>query len=553
MGQSDKAFATGTRSLSKPVTMAGLGSILLLLTLAVAANYAVLEVKSGLRAYVTGESYWSKGRQQATYHLDRYAETGDGSHLRQAREGLSIPLGDLQARKALESSPPDLERARQGFLEGKNHPDDLNRLIWLFRFFSDTSHIRDAVEIWRETDPYLDRLEQLGGILATEPLSPERVTSLRNEINTINAELQELEMAFSLALGKADRWASRLLLVLVSLALVMTGIIAMRLFLRLARRMADSERELRATLKHAGVGMGRISRNGYIRSVNSRLCQTLGQPADKLIGSPLATIMSIRHDPQSGTGNLASIRQQLETGCPELILDRPWTHSDGRELWLRYTFSAVEQQGSHPSDYILVLEDLSEEQNRVEALTYEATHDALTGLINRREFKRRLGQLLETARSEHALHAVCFVDLDYFKDVNDTCGHAAGDECLIQLCDILRTQLRGGDVLARLGGDEFALILYYCPLDIAQGIAEQLRRKVSGFTFHWRDQTFHLSASIGLARLTGAHTDPERVLDAADHACYEAKREGRNSVFVMGLDDDTGESLNDTGFGSGIR
>ncbi len=549
MRQSERGFATGTRSLSGPVTIAGLGSILLLLTLAVAANYAVLEVKSGLRAYVTGESYWSKGRQQATHHLDRYAETGESAHLRQAREGLAIPLGDRQARRALERTPPDLDLARQGFLAGQNHPDDINRLIWLFRLFSDTGHIADAVEIWRETDPYVDRLQEIGSILATEPLSPERVSSIRNEINALDAELRELESAFSMALGEADRWASRILLVAIPLALIATGIIAMRLFLRLARRMAHSERELRATLKHAGVGMGRISRNGYIRSANNRLCETLGQPVDRVVGSPLATIMSIRHDPQSGTGNLSSIRQQLEDGCPELILDRPWTHPDGRELWLRYTFSAVEQERDQPSDYILVVEDLSEEQNRVQALSYEATHDALTGLINRREFKRRLGQLLETARSEHALHAICFVDLDYFKDINDTCGHAAGDECLIQLCDILRTQLRGGDVLARLGGDEFALILYYCPMDVAQGIAEQLRRKVAAFIFHWHDQTFRLSASIGLARLTGAHTDPERVLDAADHACYQAKSDGRNSVFVMGIDEDTGESLNDTGSG----
>lgn len=280
--------------------------------------------------------------------------------------------------------------------------------------------------------------------------------------------------------------------------------------------------------------------------MNSRLCQTLGQPADKLIGSPLAAIMSIRHDSEAGGGNVSDIRRQIESGCPELVLDRPWTHPDGRELWLRYTFSAVEEESRRPSDYILVIEDLSEEQSQVQALTFEATHDALTGLINRREFKRRLEQVLETARSENAMHAVCFVDLDFFKDVNDSCGHAAGDECLIQLCDILRTQLRGGDVLARLGGDEFALILYYCPMDVAKQIAEQLRRKVAAFTFHWHGQAFRLSASIGLARLTGRHTDAERVLDAADQACYQAKEQGRNHVFVMGLEDESGELLNGT-------
>lgn len=146
---------------------------------------------------------------------------------------------------------------------GRNHPDDISQLIWLFRYFSDIGQIREAMEIWRETDPHIDRLQQISAKLATEPLAPNRVAALRADISSIDSELRGLEEAFSEALGEADRWANRILLVTVPLVLILAGIITMHLFLKLARRMAYSERELRATLKHAGVGMGRVSRNGY--------------------------------------------------------------------------------------------------------------------------------------------------------------------------------------------------------------------------------------------------------------------------------------------------
>ncbi len=526
---------TGFQGASRSVMVSGLGGILIFLILAFLLVFAVLEIKSGLRAYVTGESYWSKGRQDAVYYLDRYAASANPDDLAQARSGLAIPLGDLKARLALEQSSPDLAAAREGFLQGGNHPNDITRLIWLFQYFEEVNYFQQSMDIWRRTDNHILRLESLADMLEEGRLTPNQLLDIRSEIHDINGLLSDLEMEFSRTLGEADRWLNGILLIIVLGILALTAVVAMSLFWWFAGRMAKSERELRATLEHAGVGMARISRAGYIQSINSRLCRTLGLEADELIGHPLSTLVDQYSEMASSPVNLNRLRHQLDNGNREITVDQPWKKGNDH-LWLRYTFSAIKDRRGRTRDYILVAEDISEDRTRVDELTYEATHDALTGLINRREFKRRLNIVIDIAQSENAHHVLCFFDLDYFKDVNDTCGHAAGDECLIQLCQILRTQLREGDILARLGGDEFALILYYCPLEVAEKIAEQLRRNVERFIFHWEGQSFQLSASIGIAELSGSLDDAEAVLDAADRGCYEAKRGGRNSVYVVDLD-----------------
>src|SRR6185503_19647465 len=158
---------------------------------------------------------------------------------------------------------------------------------------------------------------------------------------------------------------------------------------------------------------------------------------------------------------------------------------------------------------VLVLHDVTRARQMARRLSYQASHDSLTGLINRAEFERRLEEALASARSgSEALgaapsgHAVCYLDLDQFKIVNDTCGHFAGDELLRQVAARLKSKIRGADLVARLGGDEFGLLLYGCPLDRARAIAEELLEAVRKLRFVWHDKSFAVGASIGVAALT---------------------------------------------------
>lgn len=170
-------------------------------------------------------------------------------------------------------------------------------------------------------------------------------------------------------------------------------------------------------------------------------------------------------------------------------------------------------------------------------LAHQARHDSLTGLINRREFEVRVEHALTSARAGEAEHAVCFLDLDQFKIVNDTCGHAAGDELLRQISHLLKARVRGSDTMARLGGDEFGVLLVDCSLEDAQHFSENLRRMVEEFRFSWRDRVFVIGVSIGLVLITRDSRSLVEVLSAADQACYTAKDKGRNRIQVFQLAD----------------
>ena len=176
------------------------------------------------------------------------------------------------------------------------------------------------------------------------------------------------------------------------------------------------------------------------------------------------------------------------------------------------------------------LEELKLRQEYATKLAYHASHDPLTGLLNRLEFESRLKSALQTADTQQRQHVVMFLDLDQFKIVNDTCGHAAGDRLLRQVSTLLKEQMRDGDSLARLGGDEFGVLLENCPMQDAVRIADELRMCIADFRFVNDDRSFSIGASIGVVQVADGMLNLTEVLSAADAACYMAKEKGRNRV-----------------------
>jgi diguanylate cyclase (GGDEF)-like protein/PAS domain S-box-containing protein len=181
---------------------------------------------------------------------------------------------------------------------------------------------------------------------------------------------------------------------------------------------------------------------------------------------------------------------------------------------------------------VLVFRDVTESRRMARQLSWQASHDPLTGLVNRREFEQRLEQALESAQEQKQEHALCYLDLDKFKIVNDTCGHAAGDELLLQVTHILKSHVRKSDTVARLGGDEFAVLLLNCSLAQAKAIADACRQEIQDFRFHCQDKDFSIGVSIGLVAVKSDAPSLSRVLSLADAACYAAKSQGRNRVCV---------------------
>jgi diguanylate cyclase (GGDEF)-like protein len=187
---------------------------------------------------------------------------------------------------------------------------------------------------------------------------------------------------------------------------------------------------------------------------------------------------------------------------------------------------------------VVLLHDVTELRGLHRQMSYQATHDALTGLVNRREFERRLEESLEAARRGEATNMLCYLDLDRFKIVNDSSGHMAGDAMLRDVAKLLRDAVRDSDTVARLGGDEFGLLLVACPLDKARQIADDVCRAVAAYRFTWHDRAFNIGVSIGLIEIGRDSGSVEQLLAAADSACYVAKKEGAGRVSVYSARDE---------------
>lgn len=210
---------------------------------------------------------------------------------------------------------------------------------------------------------------------------------------------------------------------------------------------------------------------------------------------------------------------------------------NGRTIWVRATARLVENE-SKESSLLIVYEDITETRLLNEQIAYQADHDSLTGLANRNKFDRYLKRAIDLAHQENREHALCYLDLDQFKIINDTCGHLAGDELLRQLGDLLRKHIRQYDFVARLGGDEFGILMYNCSPAQAYQACEKLRDLIKDFTFAWDDRSFTIGVSIGVSSISIISGNAVDLLKEADAACYAAKEKGRNRVHVYSPDDE---------------
>jgi diguanylate cyclase (GGDEF)-like protein len=224
--------------------------------------------------------------------------------------------------------------------------------------------------------------------------------------------------------------------------------------------------------------------------------------------------------------------RNVESAATMLLL-----RNDGSEIPIVQSAAPIRARSGKITGVVLVLHDVSRERQYAAKLSYQASHDSLTGLINRTEFEHRLALALKSSAQIGRHHAVMYLDLDQFKVVNDTCGHAAGDQLMRQVSTVLQKRLREGDTLARLGGDEFGVLLENCSADNALRIADELRQTVMDFHFAWESRSFSIGVSIGVVNVEDGLFTIADVLSAADAACYMAKEKGRNRVQVYHRED----------------
>ncbi|MEL6215475.1 MAG: diguanylate cyclase, partial [Pseudomonadota bacterium] len=285
------------------------------------------------------------------------------------------------------------------------------------------------------------------------------------------------------------------------------------------------------TLQSIGDGVITTDENYIVEYINPVAEELTGWKVDDATGRPLDEIFRSFHEetcePLENPLAIAVRRSRsVKTNRPTLLIRR-----DGNELYIESTASPIRDGGNVITGGVLVFHDVSEARELNRKLSYQASHDVLTSLVNRREFEKRIERALQSAESREVSHVVCYLDLDQFKIINDTCGHSAGDQLLQELGRLLKSKIRWKDTLSRLGGDEFGVLLERCTIEDAMQMADGLREAVSEFKFLWDERSFRLTASIGLVPLSGGENqDVASILSAADSACAAAKDAGRNRV-----------------------
>jgi diguanylate cyclase (GGDEF)-like protein/PAS domain S-box-containing protein len=362
---------------------------------------------------------------------------------------------------------------------------------------------------------YLDLVENnLRRRLAGEPAAE------RYEVELISAQAQVTRVELSSLVIESGGEPALLLTVLEMLP-------------ESAQAPVTSRPRAMVTLDAMGESVVTVDAEGRIDYINHAAETLLGQRFDQVMGKSFSEVAALVDETdRHSLGD--PVRKALTTGGRVTMGRRAVLvpANAGPERSVEISVTPLRFDGKEIIGLVLVLHDTSELRGLTRQMTYQASHDALTGLVNRREFERRLQEAMDSAQTGIG-HALCYLDLDRFKVVNDTCGHTAGDNMLREVASLIKEAVRDSDTVGRIGGDEFALLLVGCPLEKARQIADDVVRSVNEYRFVWKDKIFSIGVSIGLVEIgSGAGGAIEDIMNSADSACYMAKKQGGLHVHV---------------------
>ena len=494
------------------------------------------EALSAVRAFVNGESLWSKSQKQAINALNLYAISHDERDYQAYLRAISVPLGDHRARLALNLPKPDLEAAHQGFSAGMNHPDDIPGLISLYRVFSDTPLMEKPIAMWVRGDAYIAELNaaaaQLHAQISRGETDFTQLKPVLERINQINNALTPIENAFSYSLGEASRDAKQLIVLLtlgVTLLLLTLG-------LYLSYRMVDqnaaanqalreSELRLRAIVDTAMDALVEVDANGVITRWSKQAELIFAWPKTEAVGKRLYELILPADSSQTQIEELKNLHA-LAPDAYNQRLEISALRRDGTVFPAELTLSSV--SWGMEAESCIFIRDITKRKEAAEKLIQLAHFDSVTNLPNRVLFQDRLEQHIKKANRTALPLALMFLDVDRFKEVNDTLGHHKGDALLRETARRLQTCVRETDTVARMGGDEFTIIL--ADLEDAgsiERIAQAILHRIAE-PFDLGGELAYVSVSIGITMYPADADDAEALLKHADQAMYLAKKSGRN-------------------------
>lgn len=494
--------------------------------------YFSFGLMSAARAYVGAEGLWSKSQNDAVLALSRYVHESKPEDYQAFQEALQVNLGDRAARLELEKPTPDLQIASQGFIQGRNHPDDVDGMVDLYRRFRSLPELDSAITIWAAADAQIDQLIQLGNAVQAATVTGRideatRRTFLAQLAHT-NKQLTPLEDEFSHLLGEISRKSSRIIRSIMVLVVTVLLAIAYLVSRRIVQQnekfhqsLVDSEDQLRILLQFAPLPIIIIGLPEHtIAYANARALDQFKVSEAQLGG---VAVQDFYADKAERHLVIEELRTKGSVRDREIQLQ----DTAGNKFW---TLLSSQRLRVRDRDCILTaFNNIDDRKQAQEKLQHRAFHDELTGLPNRAMFMDTLSRTLHRAERKRGSFSVLFIDLDHFKDVNDTYGHSAGDLLLQQVAERVRMCVREGDLVARLGGDEFVVLIEADPSteDVAS-IARKLQLHLEPAHMLGANNV-QVTASIGISSYPKDGTQLDALLRNADSAMYRAKQSGRNS------------------------
>jgi diguanylate cyclase (GGDEF)-like protein/PAS domain S-box-containing protein len=303
--------------------------------------------------------------------------------------------------------------------------------------------------------------------------------------------------------------------------------------------LGHGRHQAQITLESLGEGVITADASGNIDYMNAAAEKLTGTVRAESIGKAFGDVVKLvdesdHRDLGDPVSRSLVKRKRVSMGRRALLVPV----GGGNEISIDASASPIVGPNDAVTGAVIIMRDVSELRGLTREMSYQASHDPLTGLVNRREFERQLNSALDRVKAEDGRHMLCYMDLDRFKVVNDTCGHQAGDNMLREVAALLREHVRDSDTVARVGGDEFSVLLMSCPLDKARQIGDDICAAVRGYRFTWQDRIFDVGISIGIVEISQKSGGLEDILSAADSACYVAKQEGRGRVHVYSAKDE---------------
>lgn len=562
--------------------------MLVCLIMASAALLALVQIaigiSNGVRAYVDGEARYSKGQKDAVYYLTRYIDSRSEQDYNKYLKAIAVPLGDQKARVELQKPEFDEGVATQGFIEGLNAPNDIPSMIQLFRRYQDVSYMANAIAIWTLADEQISLMKRLGdelhGDALTRAPSERRIAEISAEIERIHVLTSQYEYEFSKVLLQGAEMTRRVLgglIFFVALTLLsawswMTWRISHELRQGVAQLheaalkaaqgelvqsgrvntgdpLADLANIFNNFVEYRGSVEAKLSEavqmrekimhsvtnaifsldlQGKIILVNRRSCALTGYDESELVGVLFDGLF-----PKERLSELRKIFERvIRLGEKVDHYETPLVCKDGHVIMISFSCEAIYKDGT-AIGVVGAAEDITERKLYEARLLQQANYDALTGLPNRNLLNDRVSHSLSRAQRTGKMVALVFIDLDGFKLINDSFGHALGDELLKAVAAKLGGVIRAGDTVARMGGDEFVLVLG--DLDDEDDVKE-----ITGKILHALSAPFILdrhelrvTASIGVSFYPKDGRNYTSLLKSADIAMYSAKNEGHNCAMFF--------------------